>query len=203
MTIYSTIFGSSAEAFPQILLIHVKLGALILDCTYRKGVFWKRMNGEYDVIRSDLAELPGLDLRADLRELPFRNQSVDCMVLDPPYGNGSSNPRTDCISGSYDLPSCRTPEGIRKLYRSGLDEASRILRIKGILIVKCQSLVNGGRQHWIAEEIWREAELNGFEAIDRFLVVPKGMPILRHPDRPQQHARKWGSTFWVFKKEKE
>ena len=197
--VYSTIIGSSADAIPQIVSLHVPEGSLIADLTYAKGVFWRQVPPMlYRVLRCDLAGWPGLDLRCDLRHAPFRSGSLDCVVIDPPYWNASTVARTDGVRDSYNLASCMTPDAINDLYRAGLWEAARVLRKRGVLIVKCQNFVDGGRQHWIEIAIYNRAYTIGFQAIDQFHVVPKTRPIMRNNGR-QQHARKWGSTFWVFR----
>ena len=198
--VYSTLFGTSAEAFPQILDLWVPDGAWIADLTCNRGVFWKQVPLRYQIVRSDIAPEQGIQVQADLRSTPYRDDTFDCVVIDPPYGNHSTTPRRDGIKDSYNLETCLTPQEVRALYLRGIDEAHRILRIKGLLIVKCQNGVNGGRKIWHSEALWAYANGHGFIAEDRFTMVPPSKPMIRHPDRRQQHSREWGSVFWVFRK---
>jgi hypothetical protein len=196
MPIYSTIQGNSSDVLPPILELYVQSGARILDCTYNKGTFWKKA-GNYQPIRSDLGVFPNLDVRADLARLPFRNGSLDVLVLDPPYGNMSTVARTDHMQGPYALKMVRTPTDVMDLYRDGIDEAERVLSPGGVLIVKCQDAVNSGRQVWFSVKIYNYAIMCSFEGIDRFHQLPHNRPHMRH--NTQKHSRKWGSTWWVFR----
>jgi hypothetical protein len=201
--IYSTIIGTSDRVIPGILRLYVPEGSLIADLTYRTGVFWKQVDTwKYRLVTSDLAPLPGLSVRCDLRRTPYRDESFDCVVLDPPYGNGSTKPRRDHIQEQYDTASCMTPAEIKELYRYGLPEAHRILRPRGIMIVKCQPMVDGGKQHWIDCTVFDWATvLHGMIGLDRFHMIPPAKPPMHSKWVVQQHARKWGSIFWVFKKD--
>jgi len=216
--VYSTEFGNSATVFPKILGLYVKPGAVIADLTFDTGRFWRNVDaGTYQVVGSGIpspsphplpprarASSPPFAgaLIADARRTPYRNESFDAVVLDPPYGNASTTPRRDGIQRSYNLASCMTPEQIRKLYFEAMDEAERILKMRGILIVKCQNFVDGGRNHFMEEYIWLRALKLFFRAEGKINMVPPGKPIMRHPDRPQQHERKNHSTFWIFRKVK-
>lgn len=201
--IYSTEFGTSADVFPKILGLYVKPGSGIADLTYGKGVFWKKVDTDrYTILPSDLFPESVIVLRMDARRTAYDPASLDAVVLDPPYGNMSTKPRTDCIEERYNLASLKTPKALYEWYAASIDEAVRILKVRGTLIVKCQDFVDGGKQHWITEQIWLYAIRAGLEAIGRINMVPPARPRIRHPDRPQQHERKNHSTFWIFRKVK-
>ena len=42
-TIYSAEVGNNSDLFPDILRLYVPDGARILDCTYGKGTFWRKV----------------------------------------------------------------------------------------------------------------------------------------------------------------
>jgi hypothetical protein len=198
--VYSIEPGESEDVFPLILRLFVPPDALIADLTYNRGVFWKQVETNGRLIRSDIDEIDGLDLRADMRFIPFRDGSIDCVVLDPPYGNNSTVPRRDGIQRSYNTKSCMTPAAIKSLYLDGITAAVPVLAPGGVLIVKCQSGVDGGKQHWLEWDVFAHGQALGLEAVDRIIMLPPARPAIRHPQSRQQHARKWGSTFWVFRK---
>ena len=80
--------GSNAEIFPSIVSLHVPEGSKVADVTWGKGVFWQRVPvGLYEVLPSDIAT------GVDCRKLPYEDQSIDCVVLDPPYMEGSTESR--------------------------------------------------------------------------------------------------------------
>ena len=81
--VFSAYVRNNEEIFPLILSLYVPVGAEIADVTYGKGVFWKRINqADYHLHFSDIK------MGIDCRNLPYDNQSMDCVVLDPPYMEG-------------------------------------------------------------------------------------------------------------------
>lgn len=81
--ILSAYVSGNADVFPQILRLHVPIGAKIADVTFGTGVFWKNVDlSNYELISSDISN--GIDCR----ELPYESFSIDALVLDPPYMEG-------------------------------------------------------------------------------------------------------------------
>ena len=78
-------------------------------------------------------------------------------------------------------------------------EASRVLRRKGVMIVKCQDEVSAGRQWLTHVEIINVYEAHGFYTRDLFVVVRTGRPAVSRVVN-QVHARKNHSYFIVFEK---
>lgn len=196
--VYSTILGNSAWAMEQIARLYIPEDSLVADLTYNKGVFWRKLK-HLRVVGSDVAPYPGISVMADLCLTPYRPETFDVVVIDPPYGNMSTAPRKG-VAASYNTKRVMTPDVVWGLYSAGLNEAKRILKPEGTAIVKCQAFVNSGKQHWIEEDLLGLARHLGLSPQDRFFMLPPNPPP---PDkRTQQHARKWGSTFWVFQKPK-
>ena len=81
-------------------------------------------------------------------------------------------------------------------FRAGL-EAYRVLKKKGVLIVKCQDEVSAGKQWLTPVEIINEYEKYGFYAKDLFIVMRKNRPGVSRLKK-QVHARKNHSYFLVF-----
>ena len=58
----------------------MRQAAEVADVTYGLGVFWRNIPaGLYDLLPSDIED--GVDCRA----LPYADNSMACVVLDPPY----------------------------------------------------------------------------------------------------------------------
>src|SRR6266481_8356605 len=96
--VMSAFTGGNADIFPQILALHITDGAKIADVTYGTGVFWKNVDlSKYELIPSDIAT--GVDCRA----LPYSSESLDAVVLDPPYMEGllRSNKEHKAGGGAY------------------------------------------------------------------------------------------------------
>src|SRR4051812_34837794 len=90
--VFSAFVADNSEVFPQVLALHVPKGAVIADVTYGKGVFWKRVPAaDYTLLASDLDPKPqeglyNVEIKpCDCHKLPYQDEQLDCVVLDPPY----------------------------------------------------------------------------------------------------------------------
>jgi len=194
--ILSAITGSNDEIFKDIISLYCPKGFKIADVTYGNGVFWKQVNiAYYNLIKSDLNN------GTDFRNLPYKDEEFDCVILDPPYIYNPSNTIKKSISNSYNnniTDGLKSNNDVLRLYDDGIKEIKRILKIKGILIIKCQDIIESGKNKWNHIEIYELAMNRGFFAEDLFVLVQKTIPCKRW-DR-QLHARKNHSYFWVFRR---
>ncbi len=204
--VFSAHLGSNEQLFPHILNLHVPRGSTVADVTYGKGVFWKRVEaGAYKVLATDIAT------GVDCRDLPYRNESIDCVVLDPPYMEGFYRPRKGSLAGSGSHSTFRNAYSngvamdtgpryhaavVDMYFRSG-KEAFRVLRPYGVLIVKCQDEVSANMQNLTHVELINEFTEYGFHAKDLFVLVRTNRPAVSRILR-QKHARKNHSYFLVF-----
>lgn len=204
--IQSAHIGGNEDIFPQILKLHVPTGSIVADVTWGKGVFWKNVpEGQYDVRATDLKT------GVDCRHLPYKSGEIDCVVLDPPYMEGLLRKNVDHLGGSGTYAAFREAyshgkavegepkwhDAVLDLYYKAADEAYRVLRKKGILIVKCQDEVSAGKQRLTHVEIINEYELKGFIVKDLFVVVRRNSASVSRVVK-QLHARKNHSYFLVF-----
>jgi len=201
--------ADNSDVFPKILELHVPKGATIADVTYGKGVFWKKVNlQQYKLVRSDLRD------GVDCRELPYWENSLDCVVLDPPYMEGLYRKSKTHMAGSgshkafrehYSNGQATNGDGpkwhaaVLDMYFKAGKEAHRVLRLGGILIVKCQDEVSANTQRLTHVEIINHYETLGFYAKDLFVVVRQNSPAISRLIK-QVHARKNHSYFLVFVK---
>ena len=154
--IVSAYVGNNADIFPNVLSLHVPEGSKVADVTYGKGVFWRKVQTEkYDFHPSDIAD--GIDCR----DLPYEKESFDCIVFDPPYmegffrdgnsikaGAGTHNTFRDHYANGHEAPKDgggKWHAAVVELYTEGGREAHRVLRDRGVLIVKCQDEVSANR----------------------------------------------------------
>lgn len=200
--------GSNADIFPQILALHVPEGARVADVTYGNGVFWRNVDlSKYELLATDISS--GVDCRA----LPYEDNSLDAVVLDPPYMEGFFRREAGHKAGSgthsafrrYYSNGSETPAGakwhaaVTDLYFKAGAEAHRALKDDGVLIVKCQDEVSANRQWLTHVEIINEYERAGFYTKDIFVIVRANKPGVSRLMR-QVHARKNHSYFLVFVK---
>ena len=188
-------------AFPHILGLYVARGSVVADVTYGKGVFWRHVpEGHYELLASDIRD------DVDCRDLPYADGEIDCVVLDPPYMHspgGTAYTAHTAFEKHYRNNSSRNRTGrkyhdaVLALYYEAGQEAHRVLRERGVLIVKCQDEVCSNRQRFTHVEIMTAYTDLGFVAEDLFVVVRSNRPGVSRMVR-QVHARKNHSYFLVF-----
>ena len=201
----SAFVSGNDYAFPQILRLYLKAGSIVADVTYGKGVFWRYIGkDEYDLRATDI--LTG----TDCRDLPYKDGEIDCVVLDPPYMHSPGGtahvdkPFEDYYrnNGGGNRTESKYHEAVVHLYRDAGKEALRVLRERGVLIVKCQDEVCSNRQRFTHVEIMRACQKMGFVAEDLFVTVRNNRPGVSRVVK-QVHARKLHSYFLVFWKKGE
>jgi hypothetical protein len=223
--IMSAHVAGNASVFAEIASLHLTPGLTVLDVTYGKGVFWQKVPvGKYNLIFSDIDAkvardpLHGVDVKTsiDARALPYREASVDSVVFDPPYMEGLFRSSTDHLAGSGTHETFRNhysngkatedQDGQPKWHDAVLDlylktgrEAYRVIKPKGIFIVKCQDEVSANRQRLTHVEIISAYESLGFYTKDLFVVMRMNKPGVSRL-KTQTHARKNHSYFLVFQK---
>jgi hypothetical protein len=173
--------GSNRYIFPKIMALYVQPGAIVADVTFGNGSFWKDIDCSlYRLRATDLVQ------GVDFRSLPYANSEIDCLVLDPPYMHGGATIKHS-INKCYRNQNS-SHESVVRLYAAGLVEAARVLKPGGIVIVKSQDEIEGGKQRLSHCEIIHLLELIGFVVINLFVLVQQSTPALRHPY--QRSARK-------------
>lgn len=199
--IFSSHIGTNDEIFPHILKLYVADGAKVADVTYGKGVFWKQVDvSKFDFHPTDI--LTG----TDCRNLPYSDNSIDCLVLDPPYMHtpgGTAHSRHQNFEQYYQNNAASSNkkyhEAVLDLYFEAAKEAARVLKHKGILIIKCQDEVCANKQRLTHVEIINEVVKYGFLVEDLFVITRNNKPGVSRIKK-QNHARKNHSYFLVFRR---
>jgi len=200
--------GVNEELFPLILDLHIPPGSVVADVTYGTGIFWKRvLRRKYVLKATDIAT------GVDCRNLPYRDGTLDCVVLDPPYMEGLYRRSRSNLAGRGTYAAFRTTysngeetsggpkyhDAVLDLYFRAGREAYRVLRDYGVLIVKCQDEVSANTQRLTHVEIINEYKAFGFYTKDLFVLVRSNRPSVSRILK-QEHARKNHSYFLVFVK---
>lgn len=173
--------GTNADMFLDVLRLHVPEGSRIADVTYGRGVFWRNVDeAKYHIIKSDIQT--GIDFRA----LPYEDGVFDALVLDPPYMHGGATVK-DSINKCYKNANT-SHESIVRLYAGGILEAARVLRQKGIIVIKTQDEIESGKQRMTHIELVQLLELFGFRIVDLFVLLQSTVPAMR--EAYQKTARK-------------
>ena len=198
--ILTAVTGSNDRLFPQVLSLYISPGSVVADVTYGKGVFWRNVpEGQYELLATDLAT------GVDCRDLPYENSSVDCVVFDPPYMHtpgGTAHQKHTPFESYYgnnqgNRTKAKYHEAVLELYAESGREAYRVLRSRGVFIVKCQDEVCSNRQRFTHVEVMQDYQEAGFIAEDLFVLVRSNRPGMSRVVR-QVHARKNHSYFLVF-----
>jgi hypothetical protein len=200
--VFSASTDGNDDVFPRILNLYVRPGSVVADVTYGKGAFWRNVpRRTYKLRGTDIQE------GVDCRKLPYKDRSLDCVVFDPPYMHtpgGTAHTSSHSAfethyrnNGSGNQTDSKYHEAVLDLYAGGGREAQRVLKDRGVFIVKCQDEVCANRQRFTHVEIMQMYEKMGFVAEDLFVVVRSNRPGVSRMVQ-QVHARKNHSYFLVF-----
>lgn len=178
--------GTNADLLPSIFRLYVPEGSRVADVTYGRGVFWQQIDQtKYEMLTTDL--MTGVDFC----DLPYEGQSIDALIFDPPYMHGGGKVGGKGIKESINRcyrNANTSHESVVRLYAGGILESARVLRKRGVIIVKCQDEIESGKQRLSHVEIIQLLELLGFEVVDQFVLVQETVPTMRH--NYQKSARK-------------
>ena len=197
--VYSAYVGTNADVFPHVVRLHVPRGSTVADVTFGKGVFWRKIpKNEYTVLATDLSQ--GVDLRA----LPYLDGTLDALVLDPPYMHSpggtahAGHQNYESYYGNNRAPASdyKYHDAVLRLYMEGIDEAQRVVKRAGTLIVKCQSQVCANQMRVTGAELVHFLVGRGWTVTDEIVVVSTNKPGISRMKR-QQHSRRKHSTFIV------
>lgn len=181
----------------------------MLDVTYGRGAFWTVQRPRH-LTTHDIA-IDGVDFR----QLPEGDASVDVVVFDPPYiPQGGRETSTLSRIETGDHQNLRTSDGfleryglvdgprsvaeLEQLVADGMTEATRVLRPRGRLLVKCMDYVNGSRYIQGRHHVVGTATGLGLRQVDEFVHYSGVGP---QPERDvQYHSRRAHSFLCVFRK---
>jgi hypothetical protein len=187
---------SESDILRDLLHLHVPGNAIDLDPTFSKGDIYADGMIPVPPLRFDINPQVEDCQQADFKKLPLSEKSVDCILLDPPFIiSNEKNPGCDMIGRYGVFPSW---DELISEYHAALTEMHRVLRNKGVLIFKCQDVLNGGRQYFTHVAVMQMAVDVGFYPIDLMILLRKKRIV--DPSKQQRHARKHHCYFWALKK---
>lgn len=198
-----TISYSNDEIIKSIMTLY-EIERFDLDCTYSKGVFWKNL--PQPVHKTDLYPQRKDVVMASSDNLPFDDGSLNSIMFDPPFLIAGNGYKTDGINSSKiakRFEAFPNYKSLKQMYAGTIRECHRVLEKDGILVVKCQDTVSGGKNHFTHCMVMDMAISAGLTPLDMFILMTKNvMNSFGGRWNKQIHARKHHSYFWVFRKTK-
>lgn len=196
----STVSSNQHEILHNILKLYTAPQTLYFDAdvTYSKGGFYTdsppfivpQPKRKYDLE----PKVEGV-IKADCRDLPLESASLRSIVFDPPFLHA---PGADSVMGER-FGGFRNQHELRAMYFASLVEFYRVLITNGILVFKCQDIIESGKQVLNHCHVWSLAHGLGFVDLDLFILL-KTSTMTGHNWDFQQHAHRGHSYFMIFKK---
>lgn len=172
--------GNNSDLLASVFDLYAPKGATIADITYGKGSFWKLIDkSKYTALVSDTKPGFNVNARIDFRSLPYKDESLDIVILDPPYLSGGDTV-VGHLNKQYSCDRRTSHQGIIRRYTAGIVESARVLKKRGKLFVKCQDETVSGKQHFTHLELIKILEMLGFKILDLFVLTASNMPCMRH-----------------------
>lgn len=210
--IIKSISHDQKEIMYNIMRLHNEGRPFYVDMTYSSGKFYEQKKNDKYIIPQPTIKLdvvPQFDDVIKLEpmgNLPFEDNSIESIVIDLPFviaPRNSASTKLDNQDGRNVImnrfSSYYPVAEMLESYYHWCSEAYRVLKPNGICVFKCQSTVTGGKQLMSCEYSWLCATSVGFYTIDQFYLIAKNR-LHSGKIKTQQHARKYTSTFYVFKK---
>lgn len=210
---------NNAEMIADVMALYATPGSIIVDVTFGKGKFWTLYEPVAKALRCGfscggitfVAHDKALD-RGDgvcWDDLPEADGSVDIVVMDPDYvarGGRETSTIPDMVDAYGMDHADKTPEGLWTSITPGIDEAWRVLKPGGLLMLKCMNYISSATFQNVTDWAFKHFELVGFEMEDwAILVGGTGPQPKTNPDgseRRQVHLRQNASHLLIVRKPK-
>ena len=192
--ITSCVVGSNADLMVNVEALWFREDDFVVDATWGKGNFWKKTvrqpDGKHDLILDGVL----------MHDLPYENESVDVVVVDPPYrpNHGSKRSPAGGLHEAYQVGAGKvdTINDVLDLYSGAIIEAYRIVKPGGLITVKCQDLSYSSRLHMVTIDILNMMLETGWDFGDQFILMSNSQ-IISSKWVKQQRARRSHSVMWV------
>ena len=203
MSLISSISYDQIEIIENILKLHTKDNTIDCDPTYSKGNCYKNGKIKEPKYKFDVNPQTEDTIKADARNLPLDDNSVNCIMFDPPFlaTTGKSitaNDNNNFINKRFGV--FPNEKELHQFYIDSMKEFYRILKDDGILIFKCQDKISSSKQYLSHVFIINEAIKIGYYPKDMFILLAKTRIVADWQVKNQKNARKFHSYFLVFQK---
>jgi len=169
----------------------------ILDATVNEGRIWGRGKSHYKYTGMDVDPSVHPDLVADNTAMPFADESWDIVVYDPPHTGEQGKSQFAAVYGTG--VATATNGGLAHTYPAFLNEARRVLRPEGLLLVKLADCTHRNKFHIATAEFYSAAREYGFE-LQGYHILPRKNVIIDPKWKKARHPRQNHCTWMAFRK---
>lgn len=198
-----SVYTSNYDAIVNIMHLY-KIERFDLDCTYSKGSFWKDLPGP--VNKTDLLPVNDTVIEANSENLPFDDGSMKSIMYDPPFvvaGVSYKGNKEGSSIIAKRFEGYTNYDDLMENYYKTLKELHRVCEKDGLVVMKCQDTVSGGKNHFTHSMIMNMAMDIGFYPRDLFILHNKvRINSFGTKWTKQEHARKYHSYFIILQKTK-
>lgn len=195
----SVLIGTDNEVLDLLIPLHYPLeNPYILDCTYNKGVMWKKCKYSPSV-KMDIDPDLEVDVVADFTAMPFGAETFDIIVFDPPH--------LPNVVGEHSLfkekyntrkfDKHREKNNVIGVFVPFLKEAKRVLKKDGIILAKIADLVHNHRYQWQQVDFVNSVRSLGITPCDMLIKLdPKAGNLKSSKWKNIKHLRK-SHCYWI------
>lgn len=192
---------SQDEILKNIITLYNSGKTFEVDPCYSKGKFYKDIDRPqycFDIEpQFDYVE------KHDCRQLSFEDESVNSIIFDPPFlaTKGPSltdNKNNNHINKRFGV--YPTEKELFQMYKDSIKEFDRVLKQNGLLVIKCQDKVSGGKQYMSHVAIINYCNQLGLYCEDLFVLLAKNRLVADWQVKNQKRSRKYHCYFLVFRK---
>lgn len=203
--IFISVFENQNLLIQTLLDLHNNGEPIHLDPMFNQGAFYKSIV-EMPLLAGDKNKKYQSKFVKKLDATNLKNinsLSIKSMILDPPFLFNVPKRDENHIGKSYHEYSKNTidrfsvfkdKKELLAFYKKIIDESSRVLVKKGLLIFKCQDI----NKEWIHIDVFNLLSKANFKVID--LAILNIENKIFNPNLKQRILRKTHSYFWVARK---
>lgn len=137
----SIMHGSSAQAVAALVDVCFPDAVTALDATYGNGQFWAGVGTNLRVIGMDSDPDRARNVCGDFQCLPFRENSVDLVLFDPPYLTDVGRQIPSRMASRFGA--IRTVDDLERAVTYGAQQAWCVARLG--VIIKIQNYIHASR----------------------------------------------------------
>lgn len=198
--IIKSVSSNQHDILRDILTLYVPSKMFDCDLTFSVGNFYKnKMTSplhKYDKYPrlEDVKPLFEIEL---MRDKVFNSIVVDLPFIISGQDNFQDSSKTNIIHKRFN-----SFKNAKELYQANdyiIEQSSRLLKKEGVLIMKTMDTVSSGKQIFTSQYVINKCAEYGLELLDTFILIAQ-TKILSSKITKQQHARKYHSYFFCFKK---